>query len=249
MANYVEGSAALHKLNEEQPLQSTAQLVYLHLLWLNHCLGNTGTVEISDRQLAIRTSLNKQSITDAKRFLKNRGLIDFSKGKGKSTEYTLLFFAKEEHPVGQSVGHPVGQSARLSTLSYPGDKPAPPPKGGPANEPVDEQTDHAPACEDEFEELLDYWERDLHGGRLTIEHQSELEVYLRDKGLEWVKETMREASDGNNNPRGMQPKFLFAVIKRKLAEAEGKPKTGKGGSQWEFNAAALEELARISGRK
>ena len=75
---------------------------------------------------------------------------------------------------------------------------------------------------------LDYWEEKLRGGRMTFEHQSELEVYINNYGLEWVKEAMKAGADANNNPHGMSPKYLFAVLKNK---ANPKLKTTKGGER------------------
>ena len=50
---------------------------------------------------------------------------------------------------------------------------------------------------------------------MTIEHQSELSVWLERYGYDWLRLAMKEASDANSNPRGVNPKFLFAVLKRK----------------------------------
>lgn len=69
---------------------------------------------------------------------------------------------------------------------------------------------------DELGELMDYWEEKLRGGRLTVEHQSELLIYLNSYGMEWVKEAMKEATDANNNPYGIRPKFLFSVLKSRV---------------------------------
>lgn len=80
----------------------------------------------------------------------------------------------------------------------------------------------------EIDQVLDYWENELRGGRLTFEHQSELEVYLNRYGLEWVKEAMKAGADANNNPHGISPKYLFAVLKSK---ANPKPKATKGGDR------------------
>lgn len=118
MATYYDGLNNFHKLNEQNPLQSSAQLVYLHLLHLNNCLGNCGVIQISDRALGLRTSLNKNTVTEAKRQLKNRGLIDFKTDRNKTTTYSLSFFSEKVghevgHEVGHTVGHEVGQPAQF----------------------------------------------------------------------------------------------------------------------------------------
>lgn len=69
--------------------------------------------------------------------------------------------------------------------------------------------------EDE-EEIQEYWERDLHGTRLTVEHLSELDVLIRKYGREWLKSAMKEASEVNTNSFGLSFRFLRGVIDRKL---------------------------------
>lgn len=56
---------------------SSAQLTYLHLLHINNCLGNQDSFYCPDSRLASLSNLSKDSITNAKRYLKNHGLIDF----------------------------------------------------------------------------------------------------------------------------------------------------------------------------
>ena len=83
-----------------------------------------------------------------------------------------------------------------------------------------EQTDEL----DALDALLDYWERDLHGGRLSFEHKSKLSALMKERGSAWLKASMTQAADANNNPRGLSPKFLFSVIARKdKAAAPEKP--------------------------
>ena len=79
----------------------------------------------------------------------------------------------------------------------------------------------------ELDTILEYWEG-LNGGRLTFEHQSALNALIKDKGVDWVKSAMKEAADVNSNPRGLSPKFLFGVIKRKA-----NPLSQKGGEKSE----------------
>ncbi len=119
MATYYDGLNDFYKFNESRPLQSSAQLVYLHLLHENNRLGNSGTFQLSDRELEIRTSLSKNTITEAKRTLKNRGLIDFKtyrNNPNKGTTYTLLFFAEVGQLVGQEVGQTLGQRVGQPSL-------------------------------------------------------------------------------------------------------------------------------------
>ena len=233
MATYYDGLNDFYKLNELNPLQSSAQLVYLHLLHLNNRLGNSGTVQVSDRELGLRTSLSKQTITEAKRTLKNRGLIDFKTDRDKphkGTTYTLTFFATVGQTVGQRLGQTVGQTVgqpalvsytlaredpRLETDCSVGQSAR---TRDTKKEEVTLSNRDTQASETEpIDELVDYWERTLRGGRMTAEHQSELFIYLKDpeKGFAWVKEAMKEASDANSNPHGLSFKLLRGVMEKK----------------------------------
>ena len=108
MKTYYDGLNDFHKLNEQERLASSAQLVYLHLLHLNNRSGNRGYVQVSDRELETMTSLAKQSVTRAKQTIKNRGLVSFNTEHGKSTTFTLNFFTQSAL---------VGQSSRSNTQS------------------------------------------------------------------------------------------------------------------------------------
>ena len=78
----------------------------------------------------------------------------------------------------------------------------------------------------ELDSILEYWD-ELKGGRLTFEHQSALNALLKEKSADWVKSAMKEAADANSNPRGLSPKFLFAVIKRKAQPLKGGDKNAR----------------------
>ena len=72
-------------------LQANEQLVHLHLLHINNSLGNPDEFYCADNRLAILTNLSKDSITSAKRQLKNLGLIDFKTDKHNPRKPTLYF--------------------------------------------------------------------------------------------------------------------------------------------------------------
>lgn len=117
MATYYDGLNDFHKLIELKRPPSSAQLLGLHLLHLNNRNGNSGSVQISDRELIFRTNLSKQTVTEAKRYLKNIGWLDFSTDKHKGTTYTLTFFSEEVgHQLGHKVGHQLGHKAGHSSL-------------------------------------------------------------------------------------------------------------------------------------
>lgn len=89
---YYDRLNAFFDKNEINPLPPSAQLVYLHILHENNRLRNPEVFYITDMQLTFTTGLAKQAVTDAKRRLKNAGLIDFKTDKKNpraGTRYTL----------------------------------------------------------------------------------------------------------------------------------------------------------------
>lgn len=230
MATYYDGLKDFFEKNDFAPLASSAQLVYLHLLQLNNRHGNSGIVQISDRELERLTSLNKNTITKAKRTLKNCKWIDFYTEPDKphrGTSYTLTFFTLGQsvgqtmgqsiiQTMGQSVGQSVGQPTEIPIKRAHEDLKTKDLK----NEKSIYQQSNARAREDELDKLLEYWEQDLKGGRLSIEHQSHIRAWLADKGLAWLKEAMKEASDANG--RYLNFKLLKGVVARKGVEKRGR---------------------------
>lgn len=101
MPTYYDALNDFHRRNAINPLATAAQLMYLHLLHLNNCLGNGGSVKVSDRQLELSMCVTHPTIIKAKRQLKNAGLIDFesdAKSPRSGTRYMLLFFSKNQTP-------------------------------------------------------------------------------------------------------------------------------------------------------
>ena len=83
----------------------------------------------------------------------------------------------------------------------------------------------------EFEDLLEYWDEELHGGRLSFEHQSEILALVQRHGASWVKAAMKEASDvngGGNRYRsyGVNMQLFRGVVRRKLNPSP-KPRGGE----------------------
>ena len=115
MATYYDGLNDFHKLIAAKRPTSSAQLLGLHLLHLNNLSGNSGSVKVADRELVVRTRLSKQTITEAKRYLKNIGWLDFTIDKDKVTTYTLTLFSdKVGREVGREVGQQLGQPRLVS---------------------------------------------------------------------------------------------------------------------------------------
>lgn len=110
MATYDEGMKDFYELSISRPPQSSAQLVYFHLMLTSHCAGDREFVQISDRELGLRTRLSKQTITDAKRTLKNLGLIDFYTERDKPQRGTTYKLKCLSEKAGQDIGQTPEQS-------------------------------------------------------------------------------------------------------------------------------------------
>ena len=109
---------------ELNSLQSSAQLVHLHLLHLNNSYGNIGQFCISDNRLSLLTGLSKDTITKAKRILKNLGLIDFESDKKKPRLGTLYMLPEKISPKflpqykGKNWGKSQGKPSRNTNTLY-----------------------------------------------------------------------------------------------------------------------------------
>lgn len=88
----------------------------------------------------------------------------------------------------------------------------------------------ARACDtSELDLLIEYWDGELHGGRLIPEAQSQIEVWLAHHKFEWVKEVMREAALANGKRQGVDFKFLKKCVEFK--ENQKTRPTLKGGEK------------------
>lgn len=93
---YYDRLKEFYRLNENEPYPAYVQLVMLYLLQINNVTGNTGKFHCSDNRLAFLTSLSKDTITRAKRYLKNEGLIDFQSDKKNPRKGTLYILPEKE---------------------------------------------------------------------------------------------------------------------------------------------------------
>lgn len=239
MATYYDALNDFFKLNEQERLVSSAQLVYLHLLHINNCHGNNGYIQVSDRELEYRTKLNKNTITTAKQILKNRGLIDFKSEKGKprkGTIYTLPVFIlgqklgqKPIQTLGQKVGQKLGQTlSNTPILSMDKDLRL-------KNKDEDKSTITTIACagacvnrnfeDDEFGKIVDYWEQSRFG-KLDFELISKLESYVKRYGLLEVKAAMDAAKASNGSSYGVSFAYFSSVLENRN-KPENLPKGGE----------------------
>lgn len=232
---------AFFKLARERTLCGLDQLVGLHIQNKFNQAHWTDKILIADAELlecinwydktGSPTSIN--SIRIAKARLKKKGFIDFKSGKGnKQTEYRLIQLYPSDTPSDTPPDTPSETPSDTGLVCYTARAP---------KRFLDVKTDCSvgllsareretkkeeetlsnrdpQASEDEpIDQLVDYWERTLRGGRMNAEHQSELLIYLNDptKGFAWVKEAMKEASDANGNPHGLSFKLLRGVMEKK----------------------------------
>lgn len=109
------------RLDEMIELPQSALNVYLQIMHATYAFGHNGTVNLSDDDLAKRTHLAKQTITNAKRLLQNQGFIHCERGKGGiKTRYRLLAYQKLDelgNELGDQLGDQLGQASRANTLT------------------------------------------------------------------------------------------------------------------------------------
>ena len=199
-------------------LTAQTQLVGYKLLAIFNERMFPESLPLTDRELMSRTNIKSgQTIVEARRQLKNAGLIDFKSGKARPTVYRLTI--KQDSSKNQA-----SDKQESSKIENPYIR---------AREDVktlDVKTNSIVQStrereSSELDSALEYWD-ELKGGRLTFEHQSTLNALIHDKGVDWVKSAMKEAADVNSSPYGLRPKFLFGVIKRKA-----NPQPLKGGDK------------------
>lgn len=235
-------------LKRRKRFSAGAQSTYFAILAEFNSAYFPESISISTRDLQQLAGLKSvSSAHECRNVLKNSNLIDF-KTQNCTTVYRLLtehlpnkngLGAEHQPNVNRTAGGffniPACEDSRLETENSVRSQSARE-RGTEKEEETLSNREHAQASETAatIDEVVDYWERTLLGGRMTVEHQSELLIYLNDpeKGLEWVKEAMKEASDANSNPHGLSFKLLRGVIeKKKTPKPEKKKSALKGGEK------------------
>ena len=89
--NFFDSWFAFNTCFDQENLTALTQLVGYKLLAVDNELQHPESFLLSDRELMSRTNIKSgQTIVEARRQLKNAGLIDFKAGKGtKPTRYTI----------------------------------------------------------------------------------------------------------------------------------------------------------------
>ena len=188
----------------QQEFTPSARVLYDTLLFKFNEEYWVDSLAFSERDLIQLTGLKKTTLHEAKHFLTSKHIIKCTPFK-KKTAYSLdgelkKIQATSSRPVGDQSGAApyirVREDVKTEDIK------------------TKKNNNSAGACEN-LDEVLDYWE-ELCGSRLTFEHQSQLSVWVNQKGVEWVKEVMQTAADSNNNPRGISFNYLKAIVQNKL---------------------------------
>lgn len=115
---YYDRLSKFFKDNEERPLPATAQLLFMHLLYKNNRNGNMGwTKPLSLEQLTYSTQLSKNTIIEARRKLKNAGLIDFISNRGSHAQKTVYQIIGDKDTPAIAPEQPPKTGGYLSTNS------------------------------------------------------------------------------------------------------------------------------------
>lgn len=89
---YYDRLKEFYSASERLNLKASEQLIMLHLLHINNCVGNPDSFYCTNERLATLSHLTVKAVKEAKCTLKNHGLIDFEsdpKKPRKPTRYIL----------------------------------------------------------------------------------------------------------------------------------------------------------------
>lgn len=212
---FFESWKALNKRFKEGKLTALTQLVGYKLFAVANELRFPENFLLTDRELQSLTNIKSgRTIVEARRQLKNAGILDFDAKKARPVRYRFTIAqisSKQEVSKIEASGKQ--EVSKILGCNMP------------ACEDVKTKNNDDCACAnaDEMDELMEYWEAQ-GGGRLTFEHQAEIAVWLSEKGLLWLKEAVKTAANANNNLRGMSFNYLKAIVSTRLNETSASSK-------------------------
>ena len=204
---------AFHTYSKKYELPANTRSAYCALLGEFNAGFWPDELCLSDRALQALAGVKSLStIHDAKNTLKQIGLISYRPWKNRKTIYKLCteHLANTWRTPAEHLPNTAGTLGASSNIRTREDLKTLDLKT------LDLSTTTTSTRVRDFQELddiLEYWERDLRGGRLSFEHQSQIAAWLDQHGVEWVKGLMKEASDANST--GLNFKFLRAVLERR----------------------------------
>ena len=207
---FFEGWKTLNARFDECDLTALTQLVGYKLLAIDNELRHPDSFLLTDRELMSRTNIKSgQTIVAARRDLKNAGLIDFKTAKSKPTRY---WFTIKQDSSNNQANIKQDSSKNQASLASSNIRTR--------EEVLDLKTEdslsssYACANTSKLDNILEYWEQS-GGGRLTVEHQSELAALVEKRGADFVKAAIREAADSNGSRFGLSMKFFRSVLASK----------------------------------
>lgn len=225
------------------------QLVGYKLLTVYGSEGCPKSFSLTDRELQLRTGIKSNStIVEARRHLKNAGLIDFKANKAAPVRYVIV--EHESSKIDKSIEQESSNDRANGLVPYTlhadeaaaatgakGFPPAPPfPKkseqqqqhaGARGEQGNDNAEAHAQvlplsSSENELDALIDAWQASPCFCKLDFELISELELLLRKYGAEACNAAMAEAK--RSQTRGVNLKYFRRTLESMTAKA-GKPLT------------------------
>lgn len=248
-----------HALRRTLKLSLSAQAVYFTLLGEFNAARFPKLLSVSTRELQELSGLNSpSSVHDAKRILKNCGLIDFkATGKNRITQFELLSVTDQlpntyrtpsehlpntyrtlsEHPdeipikrarVDKDIRHKTIDLLTTTTTTTREENFFE--KGNNSSE-----VGNPLETFDDLDEVQDLWQS-LQFAKLNHLILSKLKVLIEKHGKDAVIKAMNTANESNGNSRGVSFNYFNAVLER-----QQNPK--KGGKKVESIDSAREELS------
>lgn len=245
-----------HALRRTLKLSLSAQAVYFTLLGEFNAARFPKLLSISERALQELSGLSSHStVNDAKRILKNCGLIDFKK-TGRITQYELILITDQLptncRPVTDQLPtsyRPIAdQSNEVPNIRARVDKDirhktidllttTTTTREENFSEKANNSTEVGNPLEtfDDLDEVQDLWQS-LQFAKLNHLILSKLKVLIEKHGKEAVIKAMNTANESNGNSRGVSFNYFAAILER-----QQNPK--KGGKKVESIDSAREELS------
>lgn len=212
---YYDNLNAFHKANECDPLPASAQLVFLHLLHKNNCLGNTGQFHCSDAELLRRSNLSAPTITQAKRILKNKGYLDFKTDKANPRAGTLYFLANHlSNHLGNHLGKDLGKDLGNPTEIISSDRsPHIKTKEGEVEEDAHATATNTPLSQNS-KAVMDAWLM-YEGEKLKGGYALDFIELENTYGTQELVDAIKAAAQSNTRPR-LSYNFVKAVLLNQL---------------------------------